>query len=84
MQRRPTRRPGLAAICIWGILTAGCAAAPTKNTVMEGNADSVAIQFAGDVGATLPLAAKHCAQYERVPQLRNTRDDIVNYACVTR
>jgi hypothetical protein len=84
MQRRPTRRPGLAAICVWGILAAGCTADPIKNMVMEGNADGVAIQFAGDVGATLPLAQKHCAQYERVPRLRDTRDEIVNYACITR
>jgi len=62
---------------------AGCAPTVT-NRVMSGGADAVAIQFAGDVGATLPLAQKHCAQYERFPQLRDTNDDIVNYACIRR
>src|SRR4029077_14459611 len=84
MQLPPTRRLGITAICISGLLLTGCAAIPIKNMVMGGNADGVAIQFAGNVGATLPLAEKHCAQYERVPQLRDTNDDIVTYACIRR
>lgn len=71
MRLRPTVRLGMAALSTCGTLLIGCAA-PIKGTVMEGNADGVAIQFGGDVRATLPLAEKHCAQYERRPQLRDT------------
>lgn len=80
------RRPApfaIAAVAALGIVLAGCAGAVTDR-VMGGNADGVAIRFAGDIGATLPLAQQHCAQYERVPQLRDTSEDIVNYACIRR
>jgi hypothetical protein len=80
------RRPAplaIAAIAALGLAFAGCAATVT-NRLLGGNADGVAIRFAGDIGATLPLAQQHCAQYERVPQLRDTSDDIVNYACIRR
>jgi hypothetical protein len=81
-----SRRPApfaIAAIAALGIALTGCAAIVT-NRILGGNADGVAIRFAGDIDATLPLAQQHCAQYERVPQLRDTNDDIVNYACIRR
>jgi hypothetical protein len=36
--------------------------------VREGNADSVEIGFSGDVSNAMPLARKHCAQFEREPR----------------
>ncbi len=35
--------------------------------VRAGNADQVEIGFGGDVADAMPLARKHCAQFERVP-----------------
>ncbi|MGE0260572.1 MAG: hypothetical protein AB7H71_11170 [Alphaproteobacteria bacterium] len=35
--------------------------------VRGGNADKVEIGFSGDVSNAIPLARKHCAQFERVP-----------------
>jgi hypothetical protein len=35
--------------------------------VREGNANSVEIGFSGDFSNAMPLARKHCAQFERVP-----------------
>jgi hypothetical protein len=36
--------------------------------VREGNAESVEIGFSGDVANAMPLARRHCAQFERVPR----------------
>lgn len=55
---------------------------PHQDTVMQGNANGVAINFTGDVGETLPLARQFCARYERVPVLHETKEDNVYYFCV--
>ena len=60
--------------------SAGCL--PYQNTAMYGNADGVAISYAGDVAETMPIARRHCAQFERQPVLRNTTADTVFYACI--
>jgi hypothetical protein len=49
---------------------------------MQGNADTVVINYVGDISITLPVARKHCAQYERVPVLAETKPDYVVYACL--
>ena len=49
---------------------------------MQGNADWVAVNYVGDVADTLPLARRYCAQYERTPLLKNTKDNVANYACI--
>jgi hypothetical protein len=36
--------------------------------VREGSANSVEIGFSGDLSNAMPLARKHCAQFERVPR----------------
>ena len=59
----------------------GCAA-PYHDTLMQGNANGVAINFVGDVAETLPLARQFCARYERVPVLHETKDDNAYYFCV--
>jgi hypothetical protein len=41
----------------------------------------VVINYVGDITATLPVARKHCAQYEREPVLAETKPDHVVYAC---
>jgi len=64
-----------------GIL-AGCAG--PKPFVREGNADSVAIGYSGDVASTLPLARAHCARFERVPHLVETTIETADYDCVGR
>jgi hypothetical protein len=49
---------------------------------MQGTADWVIISYVGDVAATLPLARQHCAQFERLPVFRQTKDTNAVYACV--
>ena len=58
----------------------GCAG-PTA-TIRGGNANSVEINYAGDVARTLPLARQYCARYERVPRLADPGLDIAIYDCV--
>ena len=50
--------------------------------VREGNADSVEIGFSGDVSNAMPLARKHCAQFERVPRYAMPSLDGAVFDCV--
>lgn len=50
--------------------------------VREGNADSVEIGFSGDVSNAMPLARKHCAQFERVPRYAMPTLDGAVFDCV--
>jgi len=49
---------------------------------MGGDINQVRIQYYGDIDATLPLARQYCAQFERVPQRRDSDVDDVTYACI--
>jgi hypothetical protein len=62
-------------------LLGGCAA-QAHDTVMQGDANGVAINYSGDIAETLPLARQFCARYERVPVLHVTRDENAYYFCV--
>jgi hypothetical protein len=63
-----------------GAALAGCF--PHQDAVLHGDADWVAVNYVGDVADTLPLARQHCAQYERTPLLKSTKDNVANYACI--
>lgn len=62
-------------------LSAACAM-PHQDVPMRGTADWVLISYAGDVSDTLPIARRHCAQYERQPVLQQTKDNNALYRCV--
>jgi hypothetical protein len=62
-------------------LSAGCAL-PHQDVAMRGTADWVLISYAGDVSDTLPIARRHCAQYEREPVFQQTKDNSALYRCV--
>jgi hypothetical protein len=64
----------------FGAFIGGCV--QKQNVAMRGNADSVMINYVGDIADTLPIARQHCAQYERVPVLRVDKDNYATYACV--
>jgi hypothetical protein len=50
--------------------------------VRAGNAESVEIGFIGDVSNAMPLARKHCAQFERVPRYAARTLDGAEFDCV--
>jgi hypothetical protein len=64
-----------------GFLLGACTV-PSQNVAMQGNADGVIISYVGDVAGTLPIARQHCARYERVPVLHETKEDHVVYFCI--
>jgi hypothetical protein len=64
-----------------GTLAGGCTL-PHQDMAIQGNANGVIINYVGDIAETLPLARQHCAQYERVPVLHETKDDNAIYFCV--
>ena len=50
--------------------------------VRGGDADSVEIGFSGDASNAMPLARKHCAQFERVPRYVQPTLDGGIFECV--
>ena len=62
-------------------LSAGCAL-PHQDVAMRGTADWVLISYAGDISGTLPVAQRHCAQYERQPVFQQAKENSALYMCV--
>ena len=62
-------------------LLCGCTIAP-HDAVMHGTPNGVAINYVGDIAATVPLAQQYCAGYERVPVLHETKEEYAYYFCV--
>jgi hypothetical protein len=50
--------------------------------IRESSADAVEIGFSGDVANALPLARRHCAQFERVPRYLMATVDGGIFECV--
>ena len=69
----------LAAVVL-ALALAGCLEA--HPSVHHGDADSVEITQGGDIANAWPLAKRHCAQFERVPQLIDSDGDTARFACV--
>jgi hypothetical protein len=58
----------------------GCTAA--HPAIRNGDANSVEVSYAGDVASALPVARRHCAQFERVPRLVDAGDNLAVFDCV--
>jgi len=56
----------------------------TEAYINSGSAEGVEVSYPSDPATTLPLARKHCAQYEKVPQLVTSGDNIAVYRCEQR
>jgi hypothetical protein len=90
MGRRQSRgRTVLGAIVLAAPL-AGCSSGgfdaywllgPHENRVISSDANSVQIQYLGDVDATTPLARQRCAQYAKVPERVSDSAGVVTYMC---
>jgi len=77
------RSAGLGSVLTGGALSVALTGCLTYQAhVMSGDSGQVVIQYSGDVRLTLPLARQFCAQYERLPELRDSDPDSVTYACV--
>lgn len=63
-------------------LALALAACNTRPFMRQGDADSVEVGYAGDVEMAFPVARKHCARFERVPQLVEFRIDTAYFNCI--
>ena len=63
-----------------GAALSGCTAA--HPFILKGDANSVEISYGSDVASALPLARRHCAQFERVPRLVDAGIDLALFDCV--
>lgn len=52
--------------------------------VRDGDSTGVEVVYSGDVADALPVAKKHCAQYERVPQYVDAAVGIATFECVPK
>jgi hypothetical protein len=76
-------KPSRAAALFLGLIAATLAACGgPRPFVREGNAESVEIGFSGDVANAMPLARKHCAQFEREPRFVSPTLDGAVFDCV--
>jgi hypothetical protein len=80
MRRRQAGRGEALAAGLLAAALGGCLQA--QNHVMTGDENQVRIQYYGDIDATAPMARQYCAQFERVPQRRESDVDSVTYACI--
>ena len=63
-----------------GSLSVACTG--PKPFLMQGDASSAQVGYAGDIeGATL-VAKQHCARYERVPKFLEAQENIAFFDCV--
>jgi hypothetical protein len=63
-----------------GAALSGCTA--SHPSILKGDANSVEVSYGGDVASALPLARRHCAQFERVPRLVDAGIDLALFDCV--
>ena len=63
-----------------GAALSGCTA--PHASILKGDANSVEVSYGGDVASALPLARRHCAQFERVPRLVDAGIDLALFDCV--
>jgi len=76
-----TRRAVKLLLSLLATSVGGCVP-PHNDTVMQGNANGVVVNFVGDVGQTLLLARQFCARYERIPVLHETKQENAYYFCL--
>ena len=72
----------LAAVAVCGALGACAGGMAHQDAAIRGTADWVIVSYVGDVNETVPIARQHCAQYERIPVFRQTKDNSAVYGCV--
>ena len=65
---------------IAGLAASGCSA--PKPFVREGDANSVEIGYSGNIETAMPVARRHCAQFERVPRSAGRTLDGALFDCV--
>lgn len=63
-------------------LAVALAACNTRAFLRQGDANSVEVGFFGNVETALPVARKHCARFEPVPQLIEARIDTAYFDCI--
>jgi hypothetical protein len=52
--------------------------------VRAGDSNSVEIGYSGDPETALPIARRHCAQFEKAPRLVDAGANVAVFNCVAR
>jgi hypothetical protein len=60
----------------------GIACEGPKPFLVQGNASSAQVGYAGNIESASLVAKQHCAQYERIPKFLEAQEDIAFFDCV--
>jgi hypothetical protein len=60
----------------------GAACAGPKPFLLQGDASSAQIGYAGNIESATLVAKQHCARYERVPKFLEAQENIAFFDCV--
>jgi hypothetical protein len=60
----------------------GIACEGPKPFLIQGDASSAQVGYAGNIESASLVAKQHCAQYERVPKFLEAQEDIAFFDCV--
>jgi hypothetical protein len=60
----------------------GTACAMEKPFLLQGDANSAQVGFGSDMAGATLVAARHCAQYERVPRFLEAQENVAFFDCV--
>ena len=78
---RPTAiAPLLLLVSVEAATLMGCAG--PQPFVRDGDPNSVQIVYYGDVASAMPLARKHCGQFERRPRLVSRDTEVALFDCI--
>jgi hypothetical protein len=64
-----------------GASVVGCS---PRAFLLQGDDKSAEVGYANDVATAMPVAAKHCAGYGRVPELVSQDMDTAYFDCVSK
>jgi hypothetical protein len=82
-QSTPITALALALVCgVLALPLAGCNG--PHPFVRDGDSNGVEVFYSGAVADALPVATKHCAQYERVPHYIDAALGIASFRCARK
>jgi hypothetical protein len=82
LRRRCLERAAYRQIAVLILAGSGLACEGPKPFLVQGNASSVQVGYAGNIESATLVAKQHCAQYERVPKFLEAQEDIAFFDCV--
>lgn len=69
-------------LLLLAVASLGAACALEEPFLLQGDANSAQVGFSRDLEGATRVAARHCAQYERVPRFLEAEENVAFFDCV--